>query len=80
MLNVPQSTSSQNGCTFIRANGSPVNCQRFMQGPTLSDGHWWSRQGDEKVWKEVLQPKQTPEQKSTIFGYEAKAFMARQYR
>jgi hypothetical protein len=68
--------------TFIQKDGTKIETARFMQGPTLTPGYWWSQEAPlgswESVWREVVKPP-TP-RADTIFGYEERAFMARQYK
>lgn len=67
--------------TFILRDGSTVETDRWLAGPELPNGYWWEIQsplgGDESVWKAVPTPHDTT---GTIFGYEERAFMARQYK
>jgi hypothetical protein len=66
---------------FIKKCGAVVEGKSFVHGPKLADGYWWSLESelgsDENVWREVPSPHET---KGTIFGYEEKAFLARQYK
>ena len=66
---------------FIKKCGTAVEVERFMQGPKLSDGYVWHCESElgsgESVWREVVAPYET---KGTLFGYEEKAFLARQYK
>ena len=66
---------------FIKKCGTIVKVETFMKGPKLSDGYHWVSESelgsDEKIWREVPKPYET---KGTLFGYEEKAFLARQYK
>lgn len=66
---------------FIKKCGTVVEVERFMQSPKLSDGYVWQWESTlgrgESVWREVVEPHET---KGTLFGYDEKAFLARQYK
>ena len=66
---------------FIKKCGTIVEVETFMKGPKLSDGYQWVSESelgsDEKIWREVPKHYET---KGKLFGYEEKAFMARQYK
>jgi len=66
---------------FIKKCGTVVEVERFMQSPKLSDGYVWQCESTlgrgESVWREVVEPHET---KGTLFGYDEKAFLARQYK
>lgn len=68
--------------TYIQKDGTEIKVARVMQGPPLTPGYWWSQEAPlgsgESVWREVVQPP-TP-RTDTIFGYDERAFMARQYK
>lgn len=68
--------------TFIQKDGTRTETTRFLAGPTLTPGYWWSNEaplGSEgNIWREVVAP-HTP-RKDTIFGYDAAEFMAKQYK
>lgn len=66
---------------FIKKCGTVVEVETFMKGPKLSDGYVWHSESElssgEKIWREVVEHYET---KGTLFGYEEKAFLARQYK
>ena len=66
---------------FIKKCGAVVEVGTFMRGPKLSDGYVWHSESElgscEKIWREVVEHYET---KGTLFGYEEKAFLARQYK
>ena len=66
---------------FIKKCGTVVEVESFMKGPKLSDGYVWNPESElgseEKIWREFVKPYET---KGTLFGYEEKAFLARQYK
>ena len=63
---------------FIKKCGTVVEVERFMQGPKLSQGYEWRSEGEfEKIWREVPMQHCT---KGTLFGYEEKSFLRRQYK
>ena len=66
--------------TFILLNGKVQKWERFMQGPKLTDGCHW-RNACDNVWVETRGEIETVDpNKRTLFGYEEKAFLARQYK
>ena len=65
--------------TFIQANGSITQCERFMQSPTLMQGYEW-RNTSEKTWVEQTQQPSIDVNDTRIFGYEQQAFLQRQYK
>ena len=65
--------------TFIQANGSIAQCERFMQSPTLMKGYEW-RNISEKTWVEQPQQPSIDVNDTRIFGYEQQAFLQRQYK
>ena len=66
---------------FIMNTGEKVMVDSWVNGPKLPNGYWWEDQSalgsGESVWKAVVKPHDT---KGKIFGYEERAFMARQYK
>ncbi len=66
---------------YIKKCGTVVEATTYVKGPKLSDGYLWSLESDlgsdVSIWREVVKPHDT---KGTIFGYEEKAFLARQYK
>jgi len=66
---------------FIKKCGTVAEVETFMKGPKLSDGYVWHSESElgsgEKIWREVVEHYET---KETLFGYEEKAFLARQYK
>ena len=65
--------------TFIRANGVIIQCESFMQSPTLMQGYEW-RNTAEKQWVEQPQQPSIDVNDTRIFGYEQQDFLLRQYK
>lgn len=66
---------------FTQKDGTVTEVDRFMAAPKLTIGYWWSDKaplgagyGDHH---EVVAP---VENAKTLFGYEEKEFMAKQYK
>ena len=66
--------------TFMTLDGKVQNWERFMQGPKLTEGcHWRNAYG--KVWVETKgEVESVDPNKRTLFGYDEKEFLARQYK
>lgn len=66
--------------TFILLSGKVQNWDRFMQGPKLTEGCHW-RNAYDKVWVETKgEVESIDPNERTLFGYDEKAFLARQYK
>ena len=66
---------------FTQKDGTVTEVASFMKGPNLTPGYWWSDRsplgagyGDHH---EVVCP---PKTTKTLFGYEEKEFMSKQYK
>ena len=66
---------------FIKKCGAVVEGKSAVHAPKLSAGYWYQLESslgsDEHVWREVPAPYKT---EGTIFGYEERAFLGRQYK
>jgi len=62
--------------TFILKTGEKVIVDRFVQGPKLSPGYWWTSVGDDKVYRETVAPYAS----DFLFGYRPEELLAKQYR
>lgn len=67
--------------TYITKDGNSVTVDRAMLGPKHSPGYWWHNESelgdDHSVWREVVAPQVAND---TLFGYDRKEFMAKQYK
>jgi hypothetical protein len=67
--------------TFIDKFGTQYVTDRFMAGPALHAGYWWNDEAPLgagfSVWREVVRPHNTD---GKLFGYDAREFMAKQYK
>lgn len=88
--NPTSGNAKMNKFEFIRANGTRIKANRFMEGPTLRPGMAWRDESplgsDDHSWREVPSPHSPesdpnhPSYNNKIFGYDEKEFMARQYK
>lgn len=66
---------------YIKKCGTVIDATSCVHGPKLSEGYLWSLESDlgsdVSVWREVPKPYQN---EGTLFGYEERAFLARQYK
>lgn len=66
--------------TFIDHKGSVFQCERFMQGPRLQHGNWWRNAYEKTYIEEPMPPDVDPNTQPTLFGYDEKQFLKRQYK
>ena len=65
--------------TFKLLNGTIVTVDRFMQGPAISKNHFWYDENG--IWAEKGCPLETIDvNKETLFGYDQKEFLQKQYK
>ena len=66
---------------FIKKSGVVVEGKSAVHSPKLLAGYRWELQSElgspDSIWLEVPAPYET---KGKIFGYEERAFLARQYK
>jgi hypothetical protein len=70
--------------TFITLDGVIVVAKTVGEWPILPKGHSWRNNeplGESPIWREVPYPVESVDPNhQTLFGYEVKEFMAKQYR
>lgn len=69
---------------FVMLDGNIVIADRFVCGPKIPDGHSWRNNesvGEKPIWTEIAFPVDSIDPNhETLFGYETKVFMAKQYK
>jgi hypothetical protein len=70
--------------TFITLDGVIVVAKTVGEWPILPKGHSWRNNeplGESPIWREVPYPVESVDPNhQTLFGYDVKEFMAKQYR
>jgi hypothetical protein len=70
--------------TFITLDGVTHEAKTLKDWPTLPKGHSWRNNeplGESPIWREVPYPVESVDPNhETLFGYEVKEFMAKQYK
>ena len=70
--------------TFITLDGVIVVAKTVGEWPILPKGHSWRNNeplGESPIWREVPYPVESVDPNhETLFGYEVKEFMAKQYK
>ena len=70
--------------TFITLDGVTHEAKTMKDWPILPKGHSWRNNeplGESPIWREVPYPVESVDPNhETLFGYEVKEFLAKQYR